>query len=345
MEELNEQQMDQVDLFMERGMSRADAELITRSLSPSTVHVDRPLSNMAMAIRNREFIADEAMPVVKVTKPSDKYFKWDPDTYFEEQNGLLVGTEGSPGRVRYKISTDNFSCLDYGLMDFVGRKEEEAADAPLQPRMSATKITTNRLLLGKERRVAAVVFGSSNYGSNTSALAGATQWDNASSDPAQAIDDAIEACDVTPNTLVLGAQVWLKLKNNAKIKELILSRSSTLMGDVPFRATPQMLASAFGLERVIVGRAKYNTNREGQTGARGYVWGKSAALIRVTPTPDLRETDTFGYQFEFMPFETQVIDAPLPGVRGGVYIKVTHSIAEKVVAGAYAGYLYTAAVS
>ena len=363
----------QMDLLRERGLSGSDVDaliahvlngegwrvdrslsqiarrhalnLCVKSLSASTVHVDTPLSNLAVSIRNREYIADMVMPVVRVTKPSDKYFKWNADTFFEEQDALLTGVESTPGRVRYKLSTDNFSCVDYGLMDFVSAKEEAAADAPIQPRVSATKIVTNRLLLAKERRVAGVVFASGNYGSNTSALSGTTAWDNASSDPAQAIDDAIEACDVRPNVLVLGAQVWVKLKNHAKVKELILNRASTTVGNVPLRVTTQLLADAFDLDAVVVGRAKYNTNKEGQTSTRGYVWGKSAALIRVSATPDIRETDTFAYQFEHMPFETQVIDAPLPGVRGGVYVKVTQSIAEEVVGGSNAGYLYTTAVA
>ena len=45
------------------------------------------------------------------------------------------------------------------------------------------------------------------------------------------------------------------------------------------------------------------------------------------------------------PRETQTIEAPLPGKSGGMYIKVTESLDEKVVAGSAAGYLYTTVVS
>ena len=264
---------------------------------------------------------------------------------FEEQSAALTGAEAMPGRVRYKISTDNFSTVDYGLMDFVSYKEMESADAPIDPQMHAVKVVTQRLDIAKERRVAALIFGSGNYGSNTAALSGADRWDVSTSDPCQKIDDAIEACDERPNIGVIGAQAWVKLKNHPRLKELILSRAATVSGATPDRVTPDLVAAVFELEALYIGRMKYNTNREGQTAASGYVWGKSFALIRSTDSPSPRETGVFAKQFQFGARETQVIDAPLPGLKGGVFVKVTESLDEKVVAGAAAGYLFTTVVS
>jgi len=334
----------QADLLAAKGIDPSDVRV--KSMSASSVHIDRALTNLSVLISNREMIADAAMPVVKVAKPSDKYFKWDADSLFEEQTTALVGPEATPDRIRAKISTDNYSCADYGLMDFVSAREEAAADAPLQPRAMSARLVANRLLLAKERRVAAVVFGSSNYGSNTSALAGANQWDQAgTSDPVQNIDDAIEACAVRPNTMVLGIQVWLKLRNHPKLMQLILSRAGTTNGQVPLRVEAQTIADAFGLDRVLIGRGKYVSSRDGATSAQSYIWGKSCALIRVAEMPDMRETDSFGYQFQFQPFQTQVIEDRLRGLAGGVFIKTTHSVAEKVVAGSSGGYLYTSCVA
>jgi hypothetical protein len=336
----------QMELLMARGMTAAAASrVIEASFSPSSVHVDAPLSNFAVSINNREMIADMAMPVVPVNKPSDKFFVYNAETMFEEQAASLTGDEAMPGRVRYAVSTETFSCEDYGLMDFVSYKEMEAADAPLAPQMHAVKVVTQRLDIAKERRVAGVVFASGSYGSNTSALSGAARWDVATSDPVQAIDDAIEACTVRPNVMVIGAQAWTKLKNHPKLKELILSRSATISGATPNRVDPALVASIFELDAIYVGRAQYNTNREGQTAARSYVWGKSCALIRTNDDPNPRETSTFARQFRFSTREVQTIDAPMPGLKGGIYVKVTESVDEKVVGGAASGFLYTTVVS
>lgn len=333
---------EQAELFAAKGLAGDAHEF---SLSNSSVHVDVPLTNLAMAITNRDFIADSVMPVVRVQKDSNKYFKYDPDTYYEEQETLLLGSEATPGRIRYKISTGSYSCQDYGLMDFVSQKEIQNADAPIDPLKSATRILKNRLMLARERRVAAKVFNASNYGSNTAALSGSSQWDNASSDPVQAILDAIEACYVRPNVMVIGAQVWQKLQNNAKMTALVYNRAATSLGPTPLRPTLATLAAAFELDAVYVGRSLYNTNREGQTSAKGYVWGKSCALIKVTDTPDPRETNTFGYTFRSEEMQVQLIEDQKPGRSGGVWVKQTHADDENIVAGQYAGYLYTAAVS
>ena len=94
-----------------------------------------------------------------------------------------------------------------------------------------------------------------------------------------------------------------------------------------------------------VATRKYNSNREGATAAKGYIWGKSCALIRATDNPSPRETAIFAKQFRQGRRETQVIDAPLPGVRGGMYVKVTESLDEKIVGGSACGYLFTTCVS
>lgn len=336
----------QMELLMARGMTAdAAARVIEASFSPSSVHVDAPLSNFAVSIANREMIADLAMPVLAVNKPSDKYFVYNAQTMFEESAAALTGAEAMPGRVRYAVSTATFSCDDYGLMDFVSYKEMEAADAPIMPQMHAVKVVSSWLDIAKERRVAGVVFASGSYGSNTSALSGASRWDVATSNPVQAIDDAIEACTVRPNVMVIGAQAWVKLKNHPKLKELILSRSATMAGATPDRVTPDLVASVFELDAVHIGRAQYNTNREGQTAARSYIWGKSCALIRTNDDPNPRETSTFARQFRFQAREVQTIAAEMPGLKGGVYVKITESVDEKVVGGSASGYLFETVVS
>lgn len=345
----NEQHMHalQVELLTGRGLSAAQAaEVINElSFSPSSVHIDSALSDFASLIRNRDMIADLVCPVQTVKKPSDKFFKYGADTMFEEQSVALTGAEAMPGRVRYTVGTDNFSTVDYGLMDFVSNKEIEAADAPIDPQMHAVRVVTQRLDLAKERRVAGLLFSSGNYSGNTAALTGTDRWDTSTADPVQKIDDAIESCDERPNIMVIGAQAWMKLKNHPKLKESILSRSSTVNGATPMRVTLDVVAALFELDAVYVGRAKYNTNREGATSAKGYIWGKSCALIRVTDDPSPRETAVFAKQFRFGNRQTQTIDAPLPGVSGGQYVKVTESLDEKVVAGGAAGYLFTTVVS
>jgi hypothetical protein len=325
-----------------------DAREVTRlmSLSPSAVHIDRALTNLAIMYKNRELIADTVLPVVSVKNRSDKIFAFPVTTMQELADSSLASTRGMPKEISYSLtSSDNYSVTDYALMDFVSADEIANADAPLQPKQIATELVTNFLNIGREYRVANVVFNSANYGSNTAALSGTDRWDTDTSDPVQKIEDAIESCFVRPTHLVLGAQVYIKLRNHPKMLQYILSRASTTAGNVPLRVNEALIAEAFGLEGCVVGRAKYNSAAEGAAVSSGYLWGKSAALIRVEPNPNPRNTQTFGYTFRFGTMETREIPDLIRGVRGGSFIKVSHSDAEKVLGGANAGFLYTTVVS
>jgi hypothetical protein len=316
------------------------------SLSPSVVHIDRALTNLVAQYNNREYVADQCLPVVSVKHRSDKIFAFPVNTMQEVSDSAVAGPRSQVNEVTYSLTSNlTYSVTDYALMDFVSNDEIANADAPLQPKIYAQDIVMNFLMLAREKRVADVVFNASNYGTNTSALAGANRWDVPTSDPIQAIEDAIESCFVRPNVMVLGAQVWIKLRNHPKVLQYILSRASTTAGDVPLRVNEQLFAEAFGLEKVVIGRARYNSAAEGATANSSYLWGKSAALIRVEGTPSPRATRTFGYTFRFGTIETREIVDNLRGVRGGVFIKTSHSDSEFVIGGSTTGFLYTTVVS
>jgi len=332
-------------ILSRRGIGEVPAHLM--SLSPSTVHIDRALTNLLVMYRNREYIADEVLPVVTVANRSDKIFQYPVATMQQIADASIAGNRGRPGEIKYSLSSsDSYAVQDYGLMDFVSFDEEANADVPLNPRRDAQNFVMNFLMLGREYRVATQVFGSGNYGTNTEALGGADRWDQSSSDPVQKITDAIEACFMRPTHLVLGAQVWTKLQNHPKFLQYILSRASTKSGATPLAVTPELVAERFDLEKVIIGRAKYVTSREGAASlTTGYLWGKSAALIRVEQTPSPRNTACFGYTFRFGSLQTYAIQDLVAGVRGGTWIKISHSDSEKVIAGSNAGYLFTTVVS
>jgi hypothetical protein len=223
------------------GEARRRIEL---GLGVGNVHIDRALTNLAVMYRNREFIADLAMPVVTVAKKSDKFFKFKPETMFNVAAVDMVGAESKPGRPAIALDTPGtYSCIDRGLTDFISTDEEINADAPLSPRMDVTEILTNYLLLARELRVATVVFNSANYGANHQALSGTAQWDQSTSDPVANIDSALRAPLVRPNTMVIGEEAYDALRSNPKLLQYVLSRAGTRSGPVPMRPDEQMIAS------------------------------------------------------------------------------------------------------
>ena len=143
----------------------------------------------------------------------------------------------------------------------------------------------------------AKAFNSSYYGSNTSTLSGANRWDTSTSDPIAAILAAKEQVFATPNVFVMGGQVWPKLRTNPKVLQYILSRAGVSnIGAVPAQMQLEFFAALIEVDEVIVGRAKYISGQEGST-STSYIWGKSAALMRVEPNPNPKMTQTWGYTF------------------------------------------------
>ena len=56
------------------------------------------------------------------------------------------------------------------------------------------------------------------------------------------------------------------------------------------------MAQFFGLDRILVGKAIYDTAKEGQTASKSYVWGKHFLLAYVAPSPG-RKRPSLGYTF------------------------------------------------
>jgi hypothetical protein len=337
----------QSSLLLGRGLSPQAIEL---GLGVSSVHTNAPIENLLVSYQNTEMIADQCMPVINRGKKSDLFYKLKPVTSFNVPTALIASQEASPNRAGASLDTaGTYLCKDYGLMDFISTDEEANADAPLEPRLISERVLMNYLMLAREIRVAAVVFGAANYGSNTGDLASGDKFDT-TSDPAKVILGLIRKPLVRPNVMVIGAEAWDQLRTNAKLIAYVISRASTSAGPTPLLVDPETVAKAFRLDKVIIGESRYNTAREGGTASYSFIWGKSMALIRVEPNPSPRMTGTFGYTFRFTagsvpPFGVQSIFAPIAGARGGNFIKVVHSDDDVVVGGANAGYLATAVIA
>lgn len=316
-------------------------------LAPAQVHIPVGQPNTFVLYANRDCIADMVMPVVSVSKKSDDVWAMPVTTLQSIANVNITNSRARPGEIPYTINHDlRYACQDYGLIDFLDAQTLANADAPLNPQMISLAVVKSFLDLAREFRVASIAFGASSYGSNTEALSGSNRWDQASSDPIPMLLAAKESVFSTPNTLVLGGQVWPKLRTNQNVIKYFVGRGATNFGASPMMVQLETMAQMLELERVIVGRAKYVTSQEPGT-TTDYLWGKSAALIRVEPNPNPRMTQTFGYTYRFgsKEFRTEMIPERIPGAAGGEWLKMTHSDDELAIGGASTGYLFTTVIS
>ena len=299
------------------------------------VHVDAVLSGVSIQYKNDELIADSVLPVISVKKESDFYYIYTRNWRLP-QSKRAAGAEAN--EVEWSLTTDTYACEEYALKDFVTDRSRDNADAPLDLDVDAAENVTMLIQLGREKRVADIVFGSANYGTQTSALSGANMWDDyAGSDPIKNVRDAKATVHLSsgklPNVMVIGYQAYLKLLDHPDILERI---KYTQRGII----TADLLAAIFEVDSLFIGKAAYDSSQEGGDESLAYIWGKNCALLYVESSPGLRKV-SFGYQFQSRGFRTEKYRVP---GRTGDYVESGEIRDEKLV-GAACGYLYTTVVS
>jgi hypothetical protein len=248
----------------------------------SDIHVDQPLTNLAVAYSPRKFnmIADKIVPIVPVDKDSDKYF-----TYTQKDRFTLPetvrGPKGKANEVDWSVSNDTFSCVDHALAEFISDKEGANADEPINLLEDTTEFVVDLLLLKREKEIADALTTSGNYGASyRTTLTGTDQWSDDSSDPIGAIDTAKAALFYPANTIVLGKQVYDALRRHPQLLDHV--KGGATSRDAAKIGIEQMKA-IFELENILVGDGKYNASNKAQTASYSYVWGKYAILAYVDP--------------------------------------------------------------
>lgn len=261
--------------------------------SASTVHIDVPLSNVSVAYIQSQsrFISTRVFPIVPVEKQTDKYFKYTKGDWFRDEAELVGDAAGTVGS-GYNLSSDSYSADVWGIHKDIGRQTRGNADGQVDPEVEATEFVTQRILMRRERQFITDAFATGIWGTSATP---SILWDNAASDPETDVDTAkdtiLQNTGFEANTMVLGYQVFQKLKRHPAIGDRYKYTSSDVI-------TEQMLAQLFGVDRLFVGKTVYNSAVEGATASMAFTYGKHALLCHVPPSAALR-TPSAGYTFSW----------------------------------------------
>ncbi len=302
------------------------------SFNGSTLHVDRPLSNLATAYENHDLIGLQLVPAVPADKASDKFFKRNKANGIRYQDPKISHLQVPP-EIETGVTLDNFNCEDYGLIGRVSIRDSENADAPLNLRQDVTLDLASRLRLAQEVRIASLLTTSGNYNSgNVTTLSGSDRWDSsAGGDPLGVVDTLRAAIWPAPNTKIkvfMGIEVWNKLKRHPQLLSLISGGANSSMPAIILR---QKMAELLEVDEVLVGEAWQIATNPGQTDVATRVWGKVFGMVRVANSPSARCLH-FASSFTWGPMTVQEFIDEKPGRFGAWTLKNSHSTDEKVVA-------------
>jgi hypothetical protein len=303
--------------------------------------VDPVLSTVAQGYKNAEMVASALFPTVGVPLRGGNVIT------FGKEGFMLYASQRAPGentkRVQFGYAGGTYALLDYSLEGQVPIENlQEGANGPgIDHAQLAISGVQAIMALRHENAAATLARNAANYAApNKVTLAGTSQWSDftGTSQPVQNIETAKEAVRAAtgkrPNTFVLGAQVFAKVKQHP----IIVDRMKYTGRDV---ATAELLASLFGVDRVFVGDAIYS-NDAGTSFTD--VWGKDV-VVAYTETASLAQMGVPSYGYTYMLNGYPQVEEPYYDRNAKSWLFPVTRAEAPVIAAATAGYLITNAVA
>lgn len=264
--------------------------------TPRDLHVDQLLTGVSIAYRNPSYIADQIFPIVPVMKQSDKLVKYDKSHWFRDEARIRAPLTYSQRGGWTVDTTATYFCDRFSYGHEISDDERDNADAPFNLDQEATEFVTDKMQMRREVAFATDFFTTSVW---TDKVGGTdfTQWsDYAASSPLTDIsdwrDDVEGRIGREANSLVLGKQVWSKLKWHPDVIDTIKYTQRAQM-------TVDLFTALVELDRVLIGRALRTTQAEGVAESSitlSRLFGKHALLTYVPPRASLM-TPSAGYTF------------------------------------------------
>lgn len=289
--------------------------------------VNPTLTAISIAYKNPDIalIADSVLP----RTPTDQEFKW---LEYDLAQGFTVpdtkvGRKSAPNEVDFSATEKNDKVVDYGLDDVVPNEDIDADNQGVDPLGTSTAYLTNLVNLGREKRVADLVFNAGTYRPGlVQTLSGTSQWSNVDSDPVEQIGDMLDTPVMRPNIAVFGQQTWTKLRRHPKI---VYAIKGTTQGGM---VTRQEFADLFELQELLVGAGFANQAKKGQAVNMSRVWGKHAAFIYRDRAAGPQAGVTFGMTAQWGNKIAGTIDEPKIGLTGSQRLRVGERVKEIITA-------------
>jgi hypothetical protein len=270
------------------------------------LHISRLLTGISVAYFQDEanFVAQRAFQPVPVPNKTDIYLTYDKGPWFKTEAKELVPYEESPG-IGWTTGTAAYNARVWGVHADISEEELANADQAFQLERNKTRLVVNDLKLQQEKRWVTSFFKTGVWtglpdqagvaGTATLSANQFHQWDNGigTANPIVDIQTAAltiaKKTGVKPNVLVVGPEVELQLLNSP----IFIERIKYSQPGFPSR---QLLASAFGVDEVLVPYVTENTTPAGTAATMAFTYGKSALLLYRPPGPGL-EVPASGYTF------------------------------------------------
>lgn len=185
---------------------------------------------------------------------------------------------------------------EHALSDFITERQYKLGGASLSVENQVVEAIASQMALTDEFALATTLSDSTILTHNT-ALSGGAQWsDHGNSNPFNDVTNAVTQLSnyspMPPNTAWMSNDTWLQIVNHPDfLARLGLAQDRTMT-----QAKFLTLLAPYGIEKLYIGKAKYNIANVAQPASFASVWGKNFWLGYVTDTPGQMQING-GYRF------------------------------------------------
>lgn len=257
---------------------------------------DKLLTQVATGYFPKKYISESILPMLASAETTGKIGK------YGKQHLRIVNTVVA-GKGRYRQvdsvvrSTTGYDIEGHGLSDIVTKEDYRNVLQPFKAEEDVTLALQTILWLEKEKGLADQL-GNTSVITQNDTLSGTGQWnDHVSSEP---LDDIIvgrqavyDGCGEEPNTAIMSKEVWDYLSYHPQFLDALGYKQNR-----PGGLTEAEIAKVLQVDKLLIGKAKYNSGKEGQTDVLSSVWGKNFILAVCPDKPAIGQL-SLGYTVRY----------------------------------------------
>lgn len=294
------------------------------------------LTNLGRGYRPTGFVADQICPRLPVAKEVGQYTVWESWHFFANDVETLTPDRAETREVDVSLTTETYTCEEHALKVSVSEREQSQSDVDVrQAKMNALQ---DRLLVARERRVAALL-NTVDAGGGLDNAMDATPTNNWDVDLATIESDVVTAKEAIfdkigfePNAIVIPWKVANAIAKQQDIREIF---KYTVDGREILGAGQAILPPEIWGLRTVIPRSRYATNKLGQTNAFSDVWGDDVRILYVNQQPNLF-TPSVAYAFQSAAFEVRTWPENDPRVE---WVRARDGVLDERVVAPEAGYV------
>jgi hypothetical protein len=255
--------------------------------------VDKLLTGVSSKYQPKNFVCEQILPEIKSKQNSGKLGKY--GTAHLRIENTVVGGRGKYRRIETRqYSTQTYNIEGHGLEGMVTKEDYRNVEDPFKAEQDETIGVSTVLWLEKEKMLADTLSDVAVMTNNLT-LSGSDQFsDYAGSDPLGVISTAVESIisksgDDMDLVAIMDKLVYNKLRFHPQLLDNLGFKFNR-----PGGLSPEEIAKAFGVEKIIWGSARYESAKEGQASALAPVWGKHLILARCPAKASIEQV-SIGY--------------------------------------------------